>query len=243
MLPRIYVYKITFVDQPYWYWGIHKEKRFNEYYMGSPCTNKHYWELYEPKKEIIQVFDYSGEGWSQAREVEINLIKLDLNNPLCLNAAYGCIPSLSILTKRWEDLEQRKAQSQRMREKWNDNEFRNILLKHSFKQKWQNPDFRSKMSNLLSQNLRQKWEDEEYRNKMSIERKLKWEDEEYRNKILKKRGNPVTILEIETGKITEFASLNRAKIFYKIGYKTLSKLISGVIPEYKGLKVLQISVN
>jgi hypothetical protein len=44
--PRIYVYKITFYEVLHYYYGLHKEKRFDEYYMGSPVTHKDFWELY-----------------------------------------------------------------------------------------------------------------------------------------------------------------------------------------------------
>ena len=51
--PRIYTYKITFEEVPYYYYGVHKEKRFNEEYWGSPHTNKWAWEFYTPKKQIL----------------------------------------------------------------------------------------------------------------------------------------------------------------------------------------------
>ena len=64
--PRIYTYKITFEEVPYYYYGVHKEKIFEEEYWGSPVTNKWAWELYTPKKQILQFFDYTDEcsDWS-----------------------------------------------------------------------------------------------------------------------------------------------------------------------------------
>ena len=56
--PRIYLYKITFEEVPYYYYGVKKEKYFNEEYWGSPYTNKWCWELYTPKKQILQFFDF-----------------------------------------------------------------------------------------------------------------------------------------------------------------------------------------
>jgi hypothetical protein len=50
MQPRIYTYKITFEEVPYYYYGSKKEKVFDEEYCGSPVTNKWCWELYTPKK-------------------------------------------------------------------------------------------------------------------------------------------------------------------------------------------------
>jgi hypothetical protein len=89
MDPRIYVYKITFEETPDWYWGVHKELRFNEFYMGSPVTNAWKWEFYTPKKQIVQFFEYSDKGFKEARELEDRLILPDLHNPLCLNESIG----------------------------------------------------------------------------------------------------------------------------------------------------------
>jgi hypothetical protein len=85
MTPRIYTYKVTFEEVPYWYWGVHKEKKFGEVYLGSPKTHKWAWTFYTPKVQILELFDYSQEGWSQAKKVEKRLIGPDLNNSLCLN--------------------------------------------------------------------------------------------------------------------------------------------------------------
>jgi hypothetical protein len=61
--PRVYTYKITFIDTPYYYYGVHKEKRYNEEYWGSPVTNKWCWELYTPEKQILEIFDYTDDGY------------------------------------------------------------------------------------------------------------------------------------------------------------------------------------
>ena len=60
--PRIYVYKITFEGDDHYYYGYHKEKKFDEYYMGSPVTHKDHWNKFTPKKEYIKFFEYSEEG-------------------------------------------------------------------------------------------------------------------------------------------------------------------------------------
>ena len=70
MQPRIYIYKITFEEVPYYYYGVHKEKYFNEQYWGSPVTNKWCWELYTPKKQILQLFDFTDEGWVEAQKID-----------------------------------------------------------------------------------------------------------------------------------------------------------------------------
>lgn len=95
--PRIYVYKITFLEVPHYYYGVHKEKRFNEYYMGSPKTNKNYWELYTPQKEIIKEFPFTDEGWLIANDFEDDLIRPVYNtDPLCLNESCSGVCSLKI---------------------------------------------------------------------------------------------------------------------------------------------------
>jgi hypothetical protein len=94
MKPRIYVYKITFEELQDWYWGVHKEIRYGEEYWGSPITNAWKWDFYTPLKQILEVFEFSEEGWSKALEVERRLITPDLNNPFCLNEACGGCTSL-----------------------------------------------------------------------------------------------------------------------------------------------------
>jgi hypothetical protein len=93
--PRIYVYKITFEEVPYYYYGVKKEKYFNEEYWGSPKTNKWCWELYTPKKQILELFDFTDEGWIEAQKVEDRLIKPFYNtDKWCLNENCGGIMSL-----------------------------------------------------------------------------------------------------------------------------------------------------
>ena len=99
MEPRIYTYRIKFIGTPYFYWGVHKEKKYGERYFGSPCTNKWAWNFYEFEKEILEIFPLTKEGWSEATEVEVRLIKPDLNNPWCLNAACGRVMSLETLSR------------------------------------------------------------------------------------------------------------------------------------------------
>jgi hypothetical protein len=98
--PRIYTYKITFEEVPYYYYGVHKEKKFNEYYMGSPITNKWCWGLYTSKKQILQFFDFTDEGYIEAQEVEKRLIKPFYNtDKWCLNENCGGFISLNINRK------------------------------------------------------------------------------------------------------------------------------------------------
>ena len=96
MQPRIYTYKITFEEVPYYYYGSKKEKIFDEEYWGSPVTNKWCWELYTPKKQILELFDYTDEGYEECRKVEDRLIKPVLNDPWCLNESCGGNYSIKI---------------------------------------------------------------------------------------------------------------------------------------------------
>jgi hypothetical protein len=95
--PRIYIYKITFEEVLYYYYGVHKEKYFNEEYWGSPKTNKWCWELYTPKKQILELFEFSDDGWLEAQEVETRLIRPVFNyDKWCLNENCGGIISLDV---------------------------------------------------------------------------------------------------------------------------------------------------
>jgi hypothetical protein len=93
MQPRIYLYKITFEEIPDWYWGVHKEKKYGEPYLGSPETHAWKWEFYTSFLQICEFFPYTEEGWVEAQNVENRCIKPDLNNPLCLNEHYGSVIS------------------------------------------------------------------------------------------------------------------------------------------------------
>lgn len=96
--PRIYLYKITFEEVPYYYYGVHKEKYFNEEYWGSPITNKWCWELYIPKKQILEIFSYDEEGWDNAVRVEKRLIMPFFNtDKWCLNESCGTLISLKVM--------------------------------------------------------------------------------------------------------------------------------------------------
>jgi hypothetical protein len=80
--PRIYTYRISFEEVPYYYYGVHKEKNFNEEYYGSPVTNRWCWETYTPKKQILEYF----VDWEEAQRVEARIIKEFYNkDKWCLN--------------------------------------------------------------------------------------------------------------------------------------------------------------
>ena len=200
VLPRIYVYKITFVDQPYWYWGWHKEKKFDEFYMGSPATNKTYWDLYKPVKEIIEFFEFSEEGERSAQITENRLIKPDINNPLCLNEHYGGVVSSKVASqsakRRWENPKERECHSVKMKKKWEEPEYREkVSLK--VRKKWEEPEYRDKVTESGKEKLKdpecrdkmirkakERWEDPEYRENQSCIIRERWKDPNYRDKVI-----------------------------------------------------------
>lgn len=98
--PRIYTYKITFKDTPYYYYGVHKERIFNEEYLGTPYTNKWCWDLYEAERQILEVFPNTDEGWIDANKVEKRLIRPVFNSdPYCLNENCAGILSLEVIRR------------------------------------------------------------------------------------------------------------------------------------------------
>ena len=99
MQPRIYTYKITFEEVSYYYYGSKKERYYNQEYWGSPKTHKWMWEFYTPKKQILEVFDYSDKGYDECTKIESRLIKPVLNDKWCLNENCSGMPSLEILRK------------------------------------------------------------------------------------------------------------------------------------------------
>ncbi len=99
MNPRIYTYKVTFEETSEWYWGVHKEKKYGEDYLGSPITHRWKWDWYTPSVQILEVFEYSDRGWEEAKDVESRLISQDLDNLFCLNEANGGKFSLGLLRK------------------------------------------------------------------------------------------------------------------------------------------------
>jgi hypothetical protein len=92
---RIYVYKITFKGQDFFYFGVHKEKKYDEEYWGSPVTHRHIWDSYEPQKEILECF----LSWEEAKKAERALILPHFNSPLCLNENVGGTYSLDAMRK------------------------------------------------------------------------------------------------------------------------------------------------
>ena len=97
--PRIYTYKITFEEVPYYYYGVKKEEYYNQKYWGSPVTNKWCWEFYTPKKQILEIFNYSEDGYKECLAIEARLIKPVLDDPWCLNENVSGYMSLEVRRK------------------------------------------------------------------------------------------------------------------------------------------------
>jgi hypothetical protein len=98
--PRIYLYKIAFEEVPYYYYGVHKEKKFGEHYWGSPVAHKWCWKFYTPKKQILEIFEFSDNGWKEALKVEERLIRPVFNtDKWCLNENCGGKISLEFSRK------------------------------------------------------------------------------------------------------------------------------------------------
>ena len=121
--------------------------------MGSPSTHKEYWSLYTPVKEIIEVFENSQGGKLKAQLFEKELIRPDLNNPLCLNE--GCSGVIST------DINSRTA-SKVMKERWADPEQR-VIMTDRVRARWDDTDYREKMVNKFSEQSKEFWKNEEYR--------------------------------------------------------------------------------
>jgi hypothetical protein len=91
--PRIYVYKITFLEVPHYYYGMHEEKKFDEYYMGSPRTNKDYWKKYTPQKEILYTFTTRKDAYRKEKELISEVFNKD---PYCLNRCCNGVVDIQI---------------------------------------------------------------------------------------------------------------------------------------------------
>ena len=96
MHPRIYTYKITFEEAPYYYYGMHEEKVYNEEYWGSPSTHKWCWEFYTPKKQILEIFNTRKEAYDVEKRLIKNFYKSDL---YCLNECCAGIFSIETCSK------------------------------------------------------------------------------------------------------------------------------------------------
>lgn len=111
MKPRVYVYRITFKEAPNYYLGWHLERKYEEPYTGSPKTNKHYWDMYAPVKEILKFFENTDEGVAEALKYEKELILYSWNDELCLNRNVGGIIHPKVTREYWSDPGNRERHS------------------------------------------------------------------------------------------------------------------------------------
>lgn len=202
MQPRVYVYRITFEEVPNFYHGWHKEKIYDELYMGSPITCRDLWELYTPKKEILKEFDYSEEGMWEALSYEDKLIEENWLNPLALNRSRGGFMHPCLLQQMWKDQKYRTKKSEQVRsqmiDQWKDPEFRRKMAYHrqnnGHMERWRNTletlkdnsEHWERMSILMSEMTKNRWEDPGFRERISSaarEQMLEqWKDPVFRGK-------------------------------------------------------------
>lgn len=224
MKPRIYIYKITFEGRPEWYWGIHKEKKFDEYYMGSPCTNKEFWSLFNPSKEILETFDYSEEGWKEANLREQELILPHLNDPLCLNESCGSVPSLAVRSstmKRlntiwWSDQSHRDSMSNHRKLQWKDTEYKDFMLRRALEtleEKRLDSVFREE----ISQKMRLRWQDPDFRHYMkSINSSHKFSESE-----VEERFNQVLISNVD---LTKYGRVKKVSELWGVSHTQVKRI-------------------
>jgi hypothetical protein len=164
MLPRIYTYKVTFSGRPEFYFGCHKEKKFGESYFGSPKTHKEFFRnnIHLAEKIILEEFDFSDDGWKEARLKEKFLILPNLNNPLCLNENSGGTLSLASLRAYWDKPENKEQYSRDRKQLWRNQKYREKVRK-SLLTSWRNEQRRA----LAGLRMKSYWENPELRTKMS----------------------------------------------------------------------------
>jgi hypothetical protein len=92
-----YVYRVDFEDGS-WYWGVRLcppgFKPEEDAYAGSPITHKEKWKE-RFMKTVVKEFD----DYAEAGRYELELIKKDWHNDLCLNENCGGIISRSSCSK------------------------------------------------------------------------------------------------------------------------------------------------
>lgn len=155
------------------------------------------------------------ETREQADAVEKRIINYFLNDPNCLNECAGGKFSLESLRRG------AKARNQ-------------LPVKESTKQK---------IGRKSTESWKRLSENEKSRRLSGM-----WvgTPPEKRNEIAKKiqasRGTPVEILNTLTGERKNFPSLQEARKHYNIGMSTICKMASGLLPEYKGLKIFHAGI-
>lgn len=215
-----YIYKITFEETPHFYIGVRKHSDpKNDPYLGTPYTNKNYWEIYTPKKQILWVY----EDWKLACRVEKSLISQNWQNKYCLNMNVGGVVSADLCRLG----AMRANQTIKMKREL-DPEFDSKIREH-MKLITQSKLIKMKKDMRYAQSCKSglwKGTPKEHR-------------EEIGKKIQKTLGIEIICLNEITGEILTFPSFRSAAKHYGYGINTISKLVSGVLPSYKGISVIK----
>ena len=81
-----YIYKITFEETPHFYLGVRKHPDPSlDPHFGSPSSNKSYWTIYTPKKQIF----CTGLDRERALQLEREIIRQNWSIRYCLNRSCG----------------------------------------------------------------------------------------------------------------------------------------------------------
>lgn len=215
-----YIYKITFEETPHFYIGVrkHPDPKSDNDYLGTPYTHKNYWEIYTPKKQILWVYD----NWEFACKVEKSIITENWQNKYCLNMNIGGVVPTD-LCRLGAIKANQTIKSKRELESGYDSK----LMEH--------------MKKMNESKLIKMREDEKY--SQYCKRGLwKGTPEEKRleigKKIQKSLGLEIICLNEVTGESLTFPSIRSAAKHYGFGINTVSKLVSGKLPTYKGISVI-----
>lgn len=133
-----YLYKITCLNNDRYYIGIHSTDNLEDDYMGGGkriknSVRKHGKDAH--RKEILEFF----ENRSSLVNREVQLVNMELlNDPLCMNIKLGgegwCSLGIQIggdkwkkMNEYWSTLEGKKHLSEKMKERWNDSTYRDLV--------------------------------------------------------------------------------------------------------------------
>lgn len=215
-----YIYKITFEETPHFYIGVrkHLDPKNDNDYLGTPYTYKNYWEIYTPKKQILWIY----EDWEFACKIEKSIISENWQNKYCLNMNIG-----GIVPTNFCRLGAIRANQTIQLKRELDSDYDSKLIEHM-----------KKMNE--SKNLKMK-EDDEY-SKLCMRGLWKGTPKSHRveigKKIQKSLGVEIVCFNENIGETLTFPSIRTAAKHYGFGINTVSKLVSGILPSYKGIRVI-----
>ena len=173
------VYKTTHLDSSKYYIGVHETFDINDGYLGSGdlivmAIAKYGKDRF--KKEILFVFDNSEDAFIKEAEL---VTEVEVNDPTCYNMKEGGCGNSSNDTKMlWENEEYRdKVLKNSLSKFWNDPEHRAKLRKAT-----QTPEYRKKQSDLLKEISNRP----EIKANTSKKTKERWQDPAYKENIRNK---------------------------------------------------------